>query len=88
MKYANPNSTTNVNQGRGPTTGQTGESKKRQAFLADREATAKTSQHIASLISGGSDIGLDVPRRSPPGRGGATLKGDVNVGRGPTRGNK
>ena len=88
IKYTNPNSVSNVNQRRGPTTGQTGESAKRTAFLADRKATEATSRHIASLIAGGSDIGLDVPRKSPPGRGGATLRGDVNVGRGPTRGNK
>jgi hypothetical protein len=88
MKLTNPNSVSNVNQRRGPTTGQTGESAKRRAFLADRRATEASAKHIASLVAGGSDIGLDVPRKSPAGRGGATLKGDVNVGRGPTKGNK
>lgn len=88
MKLSNPNAVSNVNQKRGPTTGQTGETKKRTAFLADRKATEATARYVAGLVAGGSDIGLDVPKKAPAGRGGATLKGDVNVGRGPRTGNK
>jgi hypothetical protein len=77
---------TKINQSRGPTTGNAGNTAKRSAFTADKKAKAGVASEIARAV--GALAGKPaVPKTSREKNQGAVM-GDVNKGRGPTKGNK
>jgi hypothetical protein len=76
-----------INQKRGPTTGNAGSASKREQFVA---AKAKSGNERSALANMVSDAVANRGRKMKGFRDAAVegLKSDVNVGRGPTKGNK
>ena len=86
------NSTTNlqakpINQKRGPTTGNAGTASKHSEFM---DAKAKSGNQRSALANMVTDAVANRGRKMKGFRDAAVegLKSDVNVGRGPTKGNK
>lgn len=75
-----------INQKNGPRTGNTGSPAKRSAFIAAKESYAATARAITEAIGSraGNPKSMPVSKEKNQGR----VQGDVNKGRGPTRGNK
>lgn len=76
-----------INQKRGPTTGNAGTASKRSEFVA---AKAKSGNERSALANMVTDAVANRGRKMKGFRDAAVegLKSDVNVGRGPTKGNK
>ncbi len=76
-----------INQKRGPTTGNAGTAAKRGEFL---DAKAKSGSERSALANMVTDAVANRGRKMQGFRDAAVegLKSTVNVGRGPTRGNK
>lgn len=77
--------TKEINQKRGPTVGNA-TTTKRNAFLADKKSKEATAREIADSIGGRANQPdyMKIGRNRNQG----AVVGDVNKGRGPTRGNK
>jgi hypothetical protein len=76
-----------INQKRGPTTGNAGTPSKREQFMT---AKAKSGNERSALANMVTDAVANRGRKMKGFRDAAVegLKSDVNVGRGPTKGNK
>ncbi len=76
-----------INQKRGPTTGNAGTASKRNDFMDAKSKTGSERSAIANMVT---DALSNRGRKMKGFRDAAVegLKSDVNVGRGPTRGNK
>ena len=76
-----------INQKRGPTTGNAGNAAKRGEFM---DAKAKSGNERSALANMVTDAVANRGRKMKGFRDAAVegLKSDVNVGRGPTKGNK
>lgn len=75
-----------INQKRGPTTGNTATGNKRAEFLAEKAKTGSERSAIANMITDAvAARGRGMKGYRDPAVEG--IKSDVNVGRGPTRGN-
>jgi hypothetical protein len=76
-----------INQKRGPTTGNAGSASKREQFMS---AKAKSGNERSALANMVTDAVANRGRKMKGFRDAAVegLKSDVNVGRGPTKGNK
>lgn len=80
------NNMKNINQKRGPTTGNAGNVEKRDTFMAEKSKTSSERAAIArGVLAALETRGRD--NRSSRSAGLENLKGSVNEGRGPTRGN-
>lgn len=75
----------NINQKRGPTTGNAGNAEKRDTFMAEKSKSSSERAAIArGVLAALETRGRD--NRSSRSAGVEPLKSNVNVGRGPTRG--
>lgn len=86
ISTANPNSGA-VNQKRGPTTGNAGTGSKRDEFMAAKSKSGSERSALANMVT---DAVANRGRKMQSFRDAAVepLKARVNVGRGPTKGNK
>lgn len=76
-----------VNQKRGPTTGNAGTASKRDEFMAAKSKSGSERSALADMVS---DAVANRGRKMQSFRDAAVepLKAKVNVGRGPTKGNR
>lgn len=76
-----------VNQKRGPTTGNAGTASKRDEFMAAKSRSGSERSALADMVS---DAVANRGRKMQSFRDAAVepLKAKVNVGRGPTKGNR
>jgi hypothetical protein len=75
-----------INQKRGPTTGNTANGSKRADFMAEKSRTGSEKSDLANMITDAvASRGRGM--RSVRDRSVEPVKAQVNVGRGPTRGN-
>ena len=78
--------TKDINQKRGPTTGNAGNTTKRDAFMAEKSRTGSQRAAIAQVVTDA----LAMRGRGQGAKTNPALEGvhsNTNVGRGPTRGN-
>ena len=75
-----------INQKRGPTIGNAGNPSKVAGFKAAKAAFSATANEILVAV-GLRAPGVDVPKTNHQRNQGA-INGDVNKGRGPTKGNR
>lgn len=76
----------NINQKRGPTVGNAGNTEKRDAFMSEKSTTGSERSKIAKMITSALEArGRDNRSSRSPGVEG--LHSDTNTGRGPTKGN-
>ena len=76
-----------INQKRGPTTGNAGNTTKRSEFISDKAKSGSQKSELANMVT----KALEGRGRGQAGKTNPALEGvksNVNVGRGPTRGNK
>lgn len=78
--------TKDINQSRGPTTGNGGTPAKRAAFLADKKSKEATAREISDSIGGRASEPDYMTVAKNKNQGAAV--GLINKGRGPTKGNK
>lgn len=75
-----------INQKRGPTTGNAGNAEKRSAFMSEKDSRSSEKSKLASMVIGALETrGRDM--RSSRNASTEPLKPNVNEGRGPTKGN-
>jgi hypothetical protein len=75
-----------VNQKRGPTTGNAGTASKRDTFMSEKSKAGSEKSALANMVTDAvAARGRGMKGFRDPAVEG--LKSDVNVGRGPTRGN-
>ena len=76
-----------INQKRGPTTGNAGTASKREEFMSAKAKSGSRRSELANMVT---DAVANRGRKMKGFRDAAVegLKSDVNVGRGPTKGNK
>lgn len=76
-----------INQKRGPTTGNAGTASKRDEFLSAKAKSGSKRSELANMVT---DAVANRGRKMQGFRDAAVegLKSNVNVGRGPTKGNK
>ena len=86
MTGKNPNSVDNVNQKRGPTTGNAGTQSKLSAFNAAKAAWGATATMIANSI--GARAGQPAVPKTNHEKNQGQISPNTNKGRGPTKGNK
>lgn len=85
-KSSNPQATDNVNQKRGPQTGNHGSPKKHAAFTAEKSSRNSERSVLAQMVTDALELrGRD--KRSSRNPAVEPLHPNTNVGRGPTRGN-
>lgn len=74
------------NSGRGPQTGNAGNSEKRNAFMSEKDKRSSEKAQLANMITDALEMrGRKTKPTINPGLEG--LHSDTNVGRGPTKGN-
>lgn len=76
-----------INQKRGPTTGNAGTASKRDEFMSAKSSSGSERSALANMVT---DAVANRGRKMQSFRDAAVepLKAKVNVGRGPTKGNK
>ena len=76
-----------INQRRGPTTGNAGTMSKREEFMTAKAKSGNRRSELANMVT---DAVANRGRKMKGFRDAAVegLKSDVNVGRGPTKGNR
>lgn len=75
-----------INQKRGPTTGNAGNTAKRNDFMAEKDKTSSNRAALANMVTDA----LAMRGRGQSGKTNPALEGvhsNTNVGRGPTKGN-
>jgi hypothetical protein len=75
-----------INQKRGPTVGNMGNSAKRSAFTSEKDKTSSQKASLANMVTDA----LAMRGRGQSGKTNPALEGvhsNTNVGRGPTKGN-
>lgn len=83
----NPQGGKAINQKRGPTTGNAGNTTKRSEFIKDKSKSSSEKGTLAKMVTDA----LEMRGRGQSGHINPALEGvksTVNVGRGPTKGNK
>jgi hypothetical protein len=86
MKSTNPQGNKEINQKRGPTTGNIATGSKRSDFMSEKSTTGSERSKIAGMITDA----LEMRGRGQAGKTNPALEGvhsSTNVGRGPTKGN-
>jgi hypothetical protein len=75
-----------INQKRGPTTGNVGTGSKRNDFMAEKDTRSSDKSKLAKMVTSALEMrGRGVNAKVDPALEG--LHSDTNVGRGPTKGN-
>jgi hypothetical protein len=86
MKSTNPQGNKDINQKRGPTTGNVATGSKRDDFMKEKSATSSERATLAKMVTDA----LEMRGRGQAGFTNPALEGvheKTNVGRGPTKGN-
>jgi len=85
-KSTNPQGNKDINQKRGPTTGNVATGSKRDDFMKEKSTSSSEKAGLARMVTDALEMrGRGVAPKVDPALEG--IKSKVNVGRGPTKGN-